>query len=129
MNPADQPHPQPPKPQVLPSAEDHRERFDAHELALVLSHYDVGVIENLRPFPRGSRRSPKLRIRSHHGEYLLKRRAPGHDDPYRVAFAHDLQLHLAARGYPVPGLIGTRGENNSMLQLSGRVYELFNYVH
>jgi Ser/Thr protein kinase RdoA (MazF antagonist) len=106
----------------------HRERFDAQELAIVLSHYELGVIEQLRVFPRGSRRSPKLRIKSKQGEFLLKRRAPGQDDPYRVAFAHDLQLHLGRRGYPVAGLIGTRDDNNSMLQLNGRTYELFNYV-
>jgi Ser/Thr protein kinase RdoA (MazF antagonist) len=51
------------------------------------------------------------------------------DDPYRVAFAHELQLHLARRSYAVPGLLGTRGDNNSMLQFNGRVYELFNYIH
>lgn len=95
---------------------------------MVLSHYDIGVIESLKSFPRGSRRSPKIKIRSRRGEYLLKRRAAGHDDPYRVAFAHDLQLHLARLSYPVPGLVGTRDENNSMLQFNGRTYEMFNYV-
>jgi len=126
-----QPVPQPLRPQVGAGLEDQslRERFDGHELAIVLSHYDLGVIEQLRVYPRGSRRSPKLRIKSKRGEFLLKRRAPGQDDPYRVAFAHDLQLHLAQRDYPVPGLIGTRDENNSMLQLNGRTYELFNYIH
>jgi Ser/Thr protein kinase RdoA (MazF antagonist) len=124
------PVPQPVRPQVGPTHEDpHRERFDAHELAMVLSHYDLGVIESLRVFPRGSRRSPKVKIKSRRGEYLLKRRAAGHDDPYRVAFAHDLQLHLARCGFPVPGLIGTRDDNNSMLQFNGRTYEVFNYVH
>jgi homoserine kinase type II len=95
---------------------------------MVLSHYDIGVIESLKSFPRGSRRSPKVKIRSRHGEFLLKRRAPGQDDPYRVAFAHDLQLHLARVSYPVAGLVGTRDENNSMLQFNGRTYEMFHYV-
>jgi Ser/Thr protein kinase RdoA (MazF antagonist) len=123
--------PQPPKPHVAPVVEDqsHRERFESHELAMVLSHYDLGVIESLRVFPRGSRRSPKVKIKSKQGEFLLKRRAPGMDDPYRVAFAHDLQLRLQSRGYPVPGIVGTRDDNNSMLQLGGRTYEIFNYVH
>jgi len=124
------PVPQPPAPHVAPVVEDqsHRERFDSHELAMVLSHYDVGVIESLRVFPRGSRRSPKVKIKSKQGEFLLKRRAPGMDDPYRVAFAHDLQLRLQSEQYPVPGLVGTRDDNNSMLQLGGRTYEVFNYV-
>jgi homoserine kinase type II len=103
-------------------------RFDAHELAMVLSHYDLGVLEQIREYPRGSRRAPKVRIKSRKGEFLLKRRAPGRDDPYRVAFAHDLQLHLARHRYPVPELVGTRDGNNSMLQLGGRIYELFHYV-
>ncbi len=124
------PVPQPIRPHIGPSREDpHRERFDAPELAMVLSHYDVGVIESLRSFPRGSRRSPKVKIKSRRGEYLLKRRAAGQDDPYRVAFAHDVQLHLANNGYPVPGLIGTRDDNNSMLQFNGRTYEMFNYIN
>lgn len=106
----------------------HSHLFDAHELAIVLSHYDLGVIEEIRDFPRGSRRAPKLRLKTRKGDFLLKRRAPGRDDPYRVAFAHALQLHLAQRGYPVPGMVGTRDENNSMLQIGGRTYELFRFV-
>jgi len=105
-----------------------RERFDAAELATVLSHYDVGVIERIRDYPRGSRRAPKVRIQSEQGEYLLKRRAPGRDAPQRVAFAHRLQLQLAEHDFPVPRLIGTRHDNNSMLLLNGRVYEMFEYV-
>jgi homoserine kinase type II len=105
-----------------------RQRFAPYELATVLSHYDVGVIRSLRSFARGSRAAPKLRIRSDSGEYLLKRRAPGRDDPFRVAFCHCLQLELARHGYPVPRLMGTRADCNSMVQLEGRVYELFEFV-
>ena len=104
------------------------QRFEAGELAIVLSHYDLGVIERIQHFRRGSRRAPKLRITTRRGEYLLKRRAAGRDDPFRVAFTHGLQLHLAQRGFPVARLIGTRGQNNSMLQHGGRTYELFEYV-
>lgn len=131
MNPpASQPVPQPLRPHVVPTGDQiHRERFEAHELAIVLSHYDLGIIEQLRAYPRGSRRSPKVRLKTRSGEYLLKRRAPGQDDPYRVAFAHDLQLSLEEKGYPVPGIVGTRDENNSMLQLNGRAYELFHFIH
>jgi Ser/Thr protein kinase RdoA (MazF antagonist) len=104
-----------------------RQRFDPHELAIILSHYDVGEIEQIKVYPKGSPRSPKVRLRTPRGIYLLKRRAPGRDDPYRVAFSHSLQLHLAEKSYPVPRLIGTRRGNNSMLQLGGRIYELFEY--
>jgi homoserine kinase type II len=123
-----QPPPEP-LPHVGPILDDRvrRQRFDPHELAIVLSHYDLGVIEQIRAYARGSARSPKVRIKTRDGAFLLKRRAPGRDDPHRVAFAHSVQLYLADRGYPVPRLIGTRETNNSMLQVGGRIYEVFVY--
>lgn len=105
-----------------------RERFDPSELAVVLSHYDLGVIESAKEFTRGSRRAPKLLLKTPQGRFLLKRRAGGRDDPFKVAFAHTLVAHLRERGVPVPGLVGTRDEHNSLLQLEGRVYEVFEYV-
>ncbi|HMD55151.1 MAG TPA: phosphotransferase [Phycisphaerae bacterium] len=105
-----------------------REKFGADELAIVLSHYDIGVIDAIKEFPRGSRKAPKLLVRSEKGEYLLKRRARGKDDPFKVAFCHALQLYLAEKQFPLPHLIGTRRENNSMLQILGTIYELFEYI-
>ena len=124
------PEPQEPQPHLGPFLEprSRRDQFDPHELAIVLSHYDLGQIDQVREYRRGSRRAPKVRIKSQSGRYLLKRRAPGRDDPFRVAFAHSLQLYLAQRRYPVAGLVGTRQTNNSLLQLNGRTYELFRYV-
>ena len=103
--------------------------FSPEELGVVLSHYDLGIVANVRTFPRGSHRSPKLIISCDRGTYLLKRRAKRKDNPYKVAFAHGVQNYLADHGFPVPRLIGTRYENNSMLQLNDNVYELFEYVH
>lgn len=105
-----------------------RERFTPEELAVVLSHFDIGVIDSIQEFPRGSRKAPKALIVSETGKYLLKRRAKGRDDPYKVAFCHALQLNLAAQQFPLPHLIGTKKENNSMLQWRGGVYELFEYI-
>ncbi|MGA2497118.1 MAG: phosphotransferase [Tepidisphaeraceae bacterium] len=105
-----------------------RERFATDELAIVLSHFDIGVITSIQEYPRGSRKAPKLLIHSEQGKFLLKRRAKGKDDAYKVAFAHALQLFLAAKQFPLPHLIGTRKENNSMLQWKGTVYELFEYI-
>jgi homoserine kinase type II len=105
-----------------------REKFGPEELAIVLSHYDIGVIDSVTEYPRGSRKAPKLLIVSEQGKFLLKRRARGKDDPFKVAFSHALQLHLAGRQFPLPHLIGTRKENNSMLQWRGGVYELFEYI-
>jgi Ser/Thr protein kinase RdoA (MazF antagonist) len=102
--------------------------FGSFELALVLSHYDLAPIVRITSFTRGSRKAPKVIIRTRDGDYLLKRRAPERNDPYRVAFAHELMLRLTSLEYPVPRLVGTRGENNSLLQLLGHTYELFEYV-
>jgi Ser/Thr protein kinase RdoA (MazF antagonist) len=104
-----------------------RERFALHELAIVMSHYELGEIERMRDCPLGSRRAPKLRIVAAEGEFFLKRRAPGRDDPHRVAFAHDMLGRLHARGYPVPALILTR-EGATMVHRKGRIYEMFEFV-
>ena len=105
-----------------------RQRFVADELAIVLSHYDLGVIESIKAYSRGSRKAPKVIIKSDSGRYLLKRRATGKDDPYKVAFCHDLQLNLADRGFPIAPLLGTKTDNNSILQLNGHIYEMFEFV-
>lgn len=105
-----------------------RETFSTFELATVLSHFDIGTIQTIKTYPRGSRKSPKVLCRTDSGRYLLKRRAEGKDDPFKVAFCHQLQLTLADRHFPLPRLIGTRQANNSMLQLNDATYELFEYI-
>jgi homoserine kinase type II len=105
-----------------------REQFAPDELAIVLSHYDLGVIDSIVEFPRGSRKAPKLLVATERGKFLLKRRARGRDEPQKVAFTHALQLYLTGKSFPLPHLIGTRRHNNSMLQVHGAVYELFEYV-
>src|SRR5881398_3691120 len=105
-----------------------REAFSPEELAIVLSHFDIGVIDSIVDYPKGSRKAPKLLIVSEQGKFLLKRRARGKDDPFKVAFCHAIQLYLASKQFPLPHLIGTRKENNSMLQWRNGVYELFEYI-
>ena len=105
-----------------------REKFAVDELAIIMSHFDIGVLESIVEYPRGSRKAPKLLIVSDQGKYLMKRRARGKDDPYKVAFSHSLQLFLASKQFPLPHLIGTKKDNNSMLQWKETVYELFEYI-
>ncbi len=112
----------------MPYDAEGRSVFAADELAIVMSHYRIGLIDTIKQFKRGSRKAPKLVIRSDRGLFLLKRRAHGRDDPFKVAFTHGIQLRLAERGYPLPRLIGTRRENNSMVQYLGQVYELFEFI-
>ncbi|MHC4981609.1 MAG: phosphotransferase [Planctomycetota bacterium] len=105
-----------------------REKFGADELAVCLSHYDLGTIKSIKEFARGSRRSPKAVVDSKRGTLLFKRRAVGKDNIRKVAFAHQIQLHLAAQNFPLPHLIGTRENNNSMLVKDNLIYELFEYI-
>ena len=105
-----------------------RDRFATDELAIVLSHYDLGTIEAIQEFPKGSRKAPKLILRTEKGFFLLKRRARGKDDPFKVAFCHQLQSYLASKQFPLPHLIGTKKDNNSMLQWKGCIYEVFEYI-
>lgn len=113
-----------------------RARITAGELVVVCSHFELGVIEEIRRFRGGSRVAPKVFIKTSTGEYLLKRRGPGpSSEPTKVAFSHEVVAHLSEQGFPVPSLIGTRSGNNSMLQLPGSspggggIYELFRFVH
>lgn len=104
-----------------------RERFDSLELSSVLSHYDLGVIESIKDFPRGSSRSPKVVFKCDRGVFLLKRRGPGRDDPQKVGFTHQVQSRLERARLPVPRLIATR-DGDTMLAFEGHIYELFEFV-
>lgn len=105
-----------------------REQFSIEECLAVMSRFDIGPIEQVGEYARGSRKAPKLLISSEQGKFLLKRRARGRDEPFKVAFTHAIQIHLANKQFPLPHLIGTRGDNNSMLQWRGAVYELFEFI-
>jgi Ser/Thr protein kinase RdoA (MazF antagonist) len=106
-----------------------RAHFTREEAAAVLSRYPIGQVRSVRPLALGSSRAPKAHIVADAGEFLLKRRAPGKDNPARVAFAHGLQLHLAAAGFPVAPLVAALGDHNSMVHLQGHTYELFRFIH
>ncbi len=111
-----------------PQERDSRSSFGLGELAGVCAHYDLGEVRGVYEFRRGSSRSPKVVLDTSRGRYLLKRRARGRDDPYRVAFSHDVQLFLQAAGFPLARLVGTVRGNNSMVQLNDRAYEVFEFV-
>ncbi len=105
-----------------------RSKFRTKELAIVLSHYDLGAIHEIHSYRRGNLHSPKSIIDTDQGKFLLKRRAPGLDDPYRVAMAHHVQLYLINMGFMLPKLIGTKRSNSSMLHTHGSIYELFEFI-
>jgi len=103
-------------------------RFSSQELARVLSHYDIGVIHQLRPLSAGNIRAPKMVVIAEKGKFLLKRRPKGKDDPYRVTFAHSVQLYLAKRAFPVATPVATCDQGGTFVQLNNHIYELFKFV-
>ncbi|MEZ6242005.1 MAG: phosphotransferase [Phycisphaerales bacterium] len=105
-----------------------REGFTSPELSAVLGEYELGKVASVRELAAGDASSPKAVIECARGRLLLKRRGRGLSDPFRVAFQHEVQLALEDKGFPVAPLVGTRGANNSMVQLDGHVYELFRYI-
>jgi homoserine kinase type II len=113
---------------------DDRARITAGELAIVCSRYDLGDVRSARHFKAGSRASPKALLVTSKGTYLLKRRAAPPADAARadwlnrIALSHQIVLHLATRGVPVPQLVGTRDDQNSMLQTGEHVYEIYRFV-
>jgi Ser/Thr protein kinase RdoA (MazF antagonist) len=106
----------------------YRAEFDPEELAAVLSHYDIGAIKTVEKQLKGSRRSPKVIIDADKGRFLLKRRARGRDHPVKVAFAHAVQLHLLRNGFPLPRLIPVNDDDDTMVIMDDRLYEMFECV-
>ena len=41
-----------------------RETFGTEELAIVMSHFDIGIIDSIAEYPKGSRKAPKPRCGS-----------------------------------------------------------------
>lgn len=105
-----------------------RETFGVEELACCLSHYDLGIVLGIKEFARGSRRAPKIIIDCQKGRFLFKRRNKGVEEIKKVAFTHQIQLRLAEQNFPLPHLLGTREDNNSMLVLHDRIYEMQEYI-
>lgn len=106
----------------------NRAKFDAEELTVVLSHYDLGVVESITEFARGSRRSPKVGIVCQRGKFLLKRRRAERARLQRVPFAHRVQDHLVRGGFPLAKLVPTHAPGGTLLQLRDYIYELFEFV-
>lgn len=105
-----------------------RERFSARELDEVLARYELGQVRSVREVALGTPASPKAVVECARGTLLLKRRARGSDQPARVAFSHEIVLGVRGLGVCVPPIVGTREQNNSMVQIDDRIYELFVYI-
>ncbi|MCA9302835.1 MAG: phosphotransferase [Phycisphaerales bacterium] len=98
------------------------------EIRTVLARYELGAVHRVSDLRAGSALSPKAIVECERGKLLLKRRARGLDIPTVVAFAHEVMLGCSRGGLCVPPLVGTKAENNSMVQVRDFVYELFVFI-
>ncbi len=101
--------------------------IEGQELVMILSRYEIGAIQGIKDYNKGSRRAPKLIVESTKGRYLLKRRAAGRDDFDRVNFSHTVQKKLSEHRFPVAGLVETV-DGDTLVEKDGRIYELFHFV-
>lgn len=102
--------------------------FSKDEVAGIISRYDIGTITSMRTYERGSSRAPKALIESDQGEFLLKRRAPGRDDPRRIRFEHAVHKKLLESGYPVAEIMASRRSGSTAIRGTHGIYELFRFV-
>jgi Ser/Thr protein kinase RdoA (MazF antagonist) len=123
--PSDESHDQFHAPEPAPAGLE-REKFASREIAQVLSHYDLGVIREIREYRRGSRRSPKLRLETERGQFLLKRKVRGYSADH-ARTVHELQRLAAQARVPVAPIVPLRG-GGTLLEFGGHLYELFTWV-
>lgn len=105
-----------------------RAAFDAGELAIVLSHYDLGVIESITDLGRGSRRNPKVGVVCERGKFLLKRRSLERTGQDKVRFVHRIQRELNKKGFPLAPLVPTSHRKSTFVQMNDCLYELFEFI-
>jgi Ser/Thr protein kinase RdoA (MazF antagonist) len=112
----------------LPVMPQQRAKVTSEELAMVLSHYDLGIVTGVRGFPRGAHAAAKAVVTTDRGRFLLKRRSKDKSHPDKVQFAHELQRFLASRNFPLAHLIETREGGQTMLRIGDAVYEVFEFI-
>jgi Ser/Thr protein kinase RdoA (MazF antagonist) len=103
------------------------EEISGQDLAIVLSRFEIGAIEKIVDYRKGSRRAAKVIIATSKGQYLLKRRASDRDNRSQVDFAHAVQKRLADHRFPVAGLVESIDGSTLVIQ-EGRIYELFRFI-
>lgn len=98
-----------------------------HEVQEVLAQYDLGRVTEARAFRRGSSKSPKVRLRTLEGIFILKRCAPGQDDPDRLALRHRIVASMQEHGCPIAAIHPTRA-GDTFVRRGSRLYELFQFI-
>jgi len=102
--------------------------LDPTDLAIVVSHFNLGVIRAMVAVSRGAPGGVKYEVDSDRGRFLLKRRRESRDHLDRVTFVHAVEIALVEAGFPIPRLIGTARHHSSMVIHGGSVFELHEWV-
>ncbi|MEO1007310.1 MAG: phosphotransferase [Planctomycetota bacterium] len=102
--------------------------FAPGEIHRVRVQYAIGALLRAQPLMAGSPLAPKMLLRgSISGLVVLKRLAPGADDPGFVHVTHSIHRRLAAHGFPVAELLATK-KGATALRLGGRTFEVLRFV-
>jgi homoserine kinase type II len=102
--------------------------LDPADLAIVLSHFNLGVIKAMTPITRGTPGTVKYEIDAERGRFILKRRREPRDQLDRVAFGHAVQIAITSAGFPAPKLVGTARHHSSMVIHAGALFEIHEWA-
>ncbi|MEM1424668.1 MAG: phosphotransferase, partial [Planctomycetota bacterium] len=98
------------------------------ELAIALSHYELGVIDRIHRVPLGDPGSVKHVVRCAHGLFLLKRRRETRAELERVRFTQRVHAHCTDAGFPAPALVGSSRSGKPLVAVGERLYELVRWA-
>lgn len=102
--------------------------LDPADLAVVLSHYNLGVIRSMTPITRGAPGAVKYEVDAERGRFIVKRRRESREQLDRVAYGHAVQIALAGAGFPSPKLVGTSRQHSSMVIHAGAIFEVHEWA-
>ncbi len=93
----------------------------------IMTRWEVGKVRELAPMTGGSRQSPKVRIVTERGTFVLKRRPALRASLERIRFAHQVMLAAGTAGLPIA--MAQPARDGSTFQVQGEsIYELFLFL-
>ena len=97
-------------------------------LIRILSHYDLGIIQQVARLQAGRAHSRKILVTSARGRTILKYRRTTQEGVERIEFAHSVLAYLKKRGLEVCVPIPSRDQGKTVVYLGGVAYEMLPYI-
>lgn len=94
----------------------------------MLKHWDVGHVSEIAPMTGGSRASPKVKLTTERGTFVLKRRPIYKADAERIQFAHQVMMTVSSAGLPIALPQVARDGTTFQVQPNG-IYELLLFLN